>query len=160
MNNGGAPLSTLERELLETGIYASVTSGTSMQPLFRTHRDVVVLERPKGEIHRYDVVLYKAADTGKYILHRVLRVRDNLYVVRGDNTYIKEYVPRGEILGVLVSFTRKGKKRTVKSFGYILYSRLWCFIYPLRLSFVFLRRRVLSALSFIKRKLWGKGRNG
>ena len=160
MNNEGEALSTLERELSENGIYASVTSGTSMQPLFRTHRDVVVIARPCGEIKRYDVVLYKAADTGKYILHRVLRVREHFYVVRGDNTYIQECVPKSEILGVLISFTRKGKSRTVKSAGYILYSRIWCFIYPFRLAYAFLRRRIFSVLSFVKRKLFGGKRNG
>ena len=102
-----------------------------MEPLFRTGRDMVVIKRAEGEMKKYDVVLYRGAG-GEYILHRIIKVRDDLYIIRGDNTYSKEYVPKDAVIGVLTSFNRKGKSGSPASFSFKLYSRLWNFIYPLR----------------------------
>lgn len=44
------------------GTYASLTSGPSMKPLFKTHRDVVMLSVPNREPQKYDVVLYPAPE--------------------------------------------------------------------------------------------------
>jgi len=130
---------TVERELENNGVYASVTRGNSMEPLFKTHRDVVIVKRIDCELKPYDVALYRGND-GNYILHRVLKVKDDYYVIRGDNTFAKEYVPKCEVVGVLISFNRKGKEHSVSEFGYKLYSRLWRFIYPIRCIKRFLRR--------------------
>ncbi len=123
--------SVVESELREHGIYASTTRGVSMEPLFRTGRDVVILQVPKGELSRYDVALYKSR-AGAYTLHRVVGVRENEYLIRGDNTYVLEHISKDRILAVLTEFNRKGKKHSVNDRGYRLYSRVWCFIYPLR----------------------------
>ena len=83
----------VESELKKNGVYASVTSGVSMRPLFKTHRDMVILKKPNGVLKKYDVVLYKAG--AKYLLHRIIKVdtERNVYVIRGDNTFKLEYVP-------------------------------------------------------------------
>ena len=48
---------------------------------------------------------------GKYILHRVVEVRETDHVCLGDNSVGKEYgVTDGDILGVLTGFVRKGKE--------------------------------------------------
>ncbi len=120
----------IERELLSGG-YISTTKGTSMYPFLKTSRDVVKLITPCAPLKKYDVVLYKAAE-GKYILHRIIGVRDDEYVIRGDNTYHKEYVKKERILAVLIEFKRKGRAHKVTDRGYLLYSRLWNFIYPIR----------------------------
>lgn len=120
----------VEDALLAYGFYASSTRGTSMEPLFRTGRDVVVLERPKGELKKYDVALYRVGN--KYIMHRVIRVRADEYLIRGDNTFRIEHVPKDKILGVLVEFNRRGREHSVGERGYRLYSRIWTFIYPVR----------------------------
>jgi len=70
-----------------------------------------------------------------YILHRVIAVRDDCYVIRGDNTYVREYVPKDKVIGVLSEYTRAGKHHTCQDFSFRLYSRLWCAIYPLRLIY-------------------------
>ena len=123
--------STVEAELRDHGIYASVTKGASMHPLFKTNRDIVILKKPDGELKKYDVVLYRT-DGEKYILHRIVRVLPDKYVIRGDNTFFRELVARDRIIGVLTEFNRNGKKRKVTDRGYRFYSRLWCFIYPIR----------------------------
>ena len=47
--------SSVEDIILNEGVLAAVTSGPSMRPLFKTHRDMIILERPKGKLHKYDV---------------------------------------------------------------------------------------------------------
>ena len=133
------PLKVIESQLMTHGVYATNTSGVSMRPLFRTHRDVVILEKPKGELKKYDVVLYRVSDV-KYVLHRIIEVKEDEYIIRGDNTFIKEHVPKDMILGVMTAFNRKDKKYTVSDRGYKIYSRFWNFIYPVRRLFYGIRR--------------------
>ena len=133
-------IDNVESELADNGVYASVTSGTSMQPLFKTNRDMIVIVPPKGELKKYDVVLYKVA-TGKYVLHRIVKVLPDKYLIRGDNTYKLEHIEKGRILAVLTEFIRKGKKCKVTERSYRLYSRIWNFIYPVR--FLYVKSRAL-----------------
>ena len=133
------------------GTHASLTSGVSMQPLFKTHRDVVILSVPNRELKKYDVVLYPAPE-GKFYLHRIVAVKENEFLIRGDNTYITEHVPKSAIVAVMTAFNRKGKHTDISAFGYRLYSRIWVFIYPVRRFFV----RAKGALRRIGKKLFGK----
>lgn len=69
-------------------VYTNV--GDSMRPLIRQDRDILIIEKPHGRLKKYDVPLYKR-DSGQYVLHRVLKVRPDDYVICGDNRYNKEY---------------------------------------------------------------------
>lgn len=121
----------IEKELEEYGAYASTTSGVSMRPLFKTGRDMVIIEKPKGELSRFDVALYKSR-SGAYTLHRVIRVKEDEYLIRGDNTYRTEHIAKDRIIGVLTAFNRKGKRHSTDELGFRVYSRIWNFIYPIR----------------------------
>lgn len=125
-------LTALESALESEGVFAYVTSGVSMEPLFRTHRDVVVIARADAPLRPNDIALYRSKTQGKYILHRIIRVRSDCYVIRGDNTYAPEYVPKDMVIGVLTEFNRRGKRYTTSHLGYRIYSRFWRLIYPLR----------------------------
>ena len=144
--------SVVESELREHGTYASTTRGVSMEPLFRTGRDVIILEVPKGELSRFDVALYKSR-AGAYTLHRVVAVKEDEYLIRGDNTYVLEHISKDRILAVLTEFNRRGKKYTVKDRRYRIYVRVWCFIYPVRYV-LHLPRRLAGKVyrKFLKRK--------
>ena len=134
MINGGFSDSTVERELNSSGVYASVTKGTSMHPMLKTNRDVVILKRCDYEPSKYDVVLYKTL-SGKYLLHRIVKVTPAEFIIRGDNTFILEHVAKDRILAVLTEYNRKGRKHSVTDLGYRVYSRIWNFIYPIRFIF-------------------------
>lgn len=153
-----ASYTTLTDELRENGVYASNTRGTSMRPLLRHHRDVVILSVPRGEIRKYDVVLYPGK-SGKYILHRVIGFKGDTLVIRGDNTYVRELVDKAEIMAVLMSFNRGGKRHTCEEFGYRVYSRVWCAIYPLRLFIYKLRLALVHVYRaiFKRRKALRRG---
>lgn len=147
---------SIEEELEKHGVYASTTKGVSMEPLFRTHRDMVIIEKPQGELRRYDVALYRSG--GRYVLHRVIRVRDGYYLIRGDNTYRDERIPKDAILGVLTGFNRKGKRGTVKDRSFRCYSVIWTNIYPLRFIWCKCKSLAFRGLGKIKRVLFGKNK--
>lgn len=138
-------------ELEKHGAYASTTSGVSMRPLFKTHRDVVILEKPTAPPRKFDVVLYPS-QSGKFVLHRIIGERDSEYIIRGDNTYHREYVKKDDIVAVLTAFNRGGRHHTVDERGYKIYVRVWNFIYPLRYVLFKLR----SLLSKIKHRILGR----
>ena len=129
----------IESELSKHGVYASVTRGPSMKPLFKTARDMVIVKKPDRPLKKYDVVLYTGAKN-RYTMHRIIAVRENEYLIRGDNTYRIEHIPKENIIGVLTEFNRKGKHHTVSDRGYIIYSRVWNFLYPVRFCLYKIRR--------------------
>ena len=125
-------MSGIEAQLEKYGNAAAITEGDSMRPLFKTKRDMIVLKSPEAPPKKYDVVLYKAA--GNYTMHRIIGIMNggDVYVIRGDNTFVKEYVPSERVIAVLTAFTRKGKEGSVDAFLYKVYSRVWHYIYPVR----------------------------
>lgn len=145
---------TVIDELERHGCYASVTEGVSMRPLFRTHRDVVILKKPERALRKYDVVLYTTAKEGKYLLHRIVKVKSDEYLIRGDNTYVLEHVRPERIIAVLTEYNRKGKRKSVDSFLFKFYSHFWNFIYPIR----FMCHKLRRLLARIYRKLVKKNK--
>ena len=75
--------STFEEELERNGILIYTNRGDSMMPLLRENRDLIHIRRVNGRCRKYDVPLYKR-DSGQYVLHRILKVRKNDYVICGD----------------------------------------------------------------------------
>ena len=138
----------IEEQLRTEGFYVSTTVGWSMFPMLRNRRDRVIL-RPVGEkrLKKYDLPLYRRPD-GKYVLHRIIGVREGYYVIRGDNTYQKEKVPDAWILGYVAEFYRGEKHIPATKKSYRAYARIWNFLYPARFLFVGCRR--LAARVFRK----------
>lgn len=117
--------STIERELEEKGSCSYFCVGTSMLPFLRQRKDLIHLKKPEGRAKKYDVVLYRAGE-GKYILHRVLLVREKDYVICGDHCLKKEYgVTDKDIVGILSGYTRNGRIYSMNSPCYRLYVALW-----------------------------------
>lgn len=125
---GGAFEQTLQTE----GVLFYRIEGVSMQPMLRQKRDAVVIRLPQGRLGKLDVALYRR-DSGKYVMHRIVRVLPDGYVIRGDNCYFDETdITDREIIGVLTAFVRKGREHQATDRGYRLYARLWVACYPLR----------------------------
>ena len=115
-----------------------------MRPMLKQNRDLVTIRPVSGRLKKYDVPLYRKKGGG-YLLHRIIAVTENGYVIRGDNTYVKELnVTDNDIVGVLTAFKRKGKDYTVESKGYRLYARVWNFLYPLRKARNFIKRSIAA----------------
>ncbi len=114
----------------------SGVSGRSMLPLLLGGRDSVICEKVTDKPKKYDVVLYKR--NGKYILHRIVKVKNTGYIIRGDNCFFDE-TDICEFLGVMKGFYRTGNFHSVCEMRYKIYSRLRVFFYPLRKIFHSLR---------------------
>ena len=133
----------IENQLAEQGYYVSTTVGWSMWPMLRNRRDrVIVLPVGKERLKKYDLPLYRRPD-GKYVLHRIIGVRDGEYIIRGDNTYIKEHVPDEWVIGYVSEFYRANRR---------LYARLWRWIFPVR----YLAFKGLRLLAKVRRRLFEK----
>ena len=140
-------MTTFEEILSREGRLIYKTKGVSMQPMLYQNRDLVIIETFEGRLKPYDVALYKRGR--QYVLHRVLSLGEGVYYIRGDNTYMMETVPDGNVLGVLTGFVRKGKQHSVTEPGYRFYSRFWHKIYPLRVFRLRIRSKLRKLLAKI-----------
>ena len=138
---------TFEELLARDGRLVYKTRGVSMEPMLRQNRDLVVVQVPSARLRKYDVALYRRG--GMYILHRVVKVCDGYYLIRGDNTYSLERVPDSAVIGVLTAFERKGKHYEATDPGYRCYARIRTALYPLRKF----RLRAVRVLKRIARRL-------
>ena len=133
---------TIENTINESGYILQTVVGRSMYPMLRDKKDNVLIEKPTFPLKKYAVPLYKSQD-GRYILHRIIKIKNGEYIIRGDNTYEKEYGVKDEnIVGVLTAFYRGKKYVKVTNFGYKLYVRLNIFFYPLR--YIYFRCKCLA----------------
>lgn len=136
---------SFEEELAKSGKLVYTTVGVSMNPMIKQDRDISIISRPEGRLKKYDVALYKRPN-GQYVLHRVVKVRENDYVILGDNCASKEYgITDSQILGVLTSLRRNGKELDLNSFGYKFYVRARYAHYPVRV--------IISKLKRLARKI-------
>ena len=123
---------SFEEYLAEYGTLTYKNKGISMMPLLREDKELFTVEKKGSErCRRYDVVLYKDRQD-RYILHRVIRVLPDGYVIRGDNTYKNEFRTDDEIIGVMTGLIRDGREIRVTDTAYRVYSVLRTAGYPLR----------------------------
>ena len=144
-------------ELLEKDGYLIYTNvGTSMLPLLRQRRDIIEIRRKNSDTRckRYEAVLYKRGD--RYILHRVLKVRPNDYVICGDHNIWREYgITDDQILGVMTRVIRDGKSITPDNFWYKVYVHLWCDFYHVRAAILFGKLAARGVAKRLRRLIGG-----
>lgn len=140
------------QEQLESGGKATFTpKGKSMFPMLRDGKDTVTIGKAIGPLRKYDIPLYQRSN-GKFVLHRVVKVQHGTYVMRGDGQFFDEYgVEDSQIIGVVESFSRKGKKYSCRGIGYGFYKRIWVATVGIR-KFYKKGRRFLGR---VKRKILG-----
>jgi signal peptidase I len=102
--------------LLESSLEAGVevrfeADGRSMLPLIRPG-DLMRVRRPTAEDPRVgDVVAIRGTPGGDLLVHRVVRLSGNKFVLRGDNTTIANgEFARGDALGIVTAVERNGRK--------------------------------------------------
>ena len=90
--------------------------------------------RAPGEqpLKKYEIPLFVRTD-GKYVLHRIVGLGTEGYIVRGDNQLGREYpVWYSQVIGVVAGIWRDEKYLSCDHFRYRLYCRLWAGGYPFR----------------------------
>ena len=125
---------TFEDLLGKKGYIVYTNVGYSMTPLLRPRKDIIEIHsKEEGRCRKYDVVLYKRGEM--YILHRILKVNDNGYVIAGDhNTFLEYDITDEQILGAMTRIVRNGREIHMTDPGYRLYVHLWCDFYPVRMA--------------------------
>ena len=119
-------------ELNRSGRLVYTNKGVSMMPLLRQDRDLMIIEKKQeGQLKLYDAVLF-IRDNGQYVMHRILKVRDNDYWIVGDHCVSGEYIREDQIIGVLTGVVRDGKTINNTDPLYRFYVWLWCRFYPQR----------------------------
>lgn len=146
-------LPVIEEMLSVDGMVTFIPEGTSMLPIIVGGRDSVTLKKPEGRLQKYDACLYRR-ENGGFVLHRVIKVRPDSYVMSGDNQYVKEKgITDEQIIGILVSVNKNGKEICCNGFFF----RLYVFLISNSLS-KFIKKnwaRVRNRLSKIKNKFIG-----
>ena len=144
-------INDVEKILNTQDTAAFLTSGASMKPLLRTHKDIVVITKVTHPLQIGQVPLYKNAGVQKLILHRIIEIKsDGTYVTRGDNTYHKEYIPQSDVVGVMTAIYRGGKYIDCDtSKWYKFYVKANRFFYPVRRLW---KTKIHATLGKIKRK--------
>jgi len=139
---------TYEEYLAKYGEFTYTNVGVSMLPMIKEGRDLFTLvKKTDSRCKKYDVVLYKTT-SNKYIMHRIIKVRRDDYIILGDNCVNKEYgITDRDIIGVMTKFVRRGKEYSVTDKGYLFYAKFWYAIYPIRKTLKKLKnlcRRILK----------------
>lgn len=132
--------SSYEEQLRLHGQLVYTNVGDSMMPLLRQNRDLMVIDRKgEGRCKKYDAILYRRP-SGQYVMHRILKVCEDSYVLCGDNRWQRERGVKDEwILGVLTAVVRDGKEISVTDWRYRLYVHLWCDFFYIRGGICWLR---------------------
>ena len=127
-------------------VYTNV--GDSMYPFIKK-RDLLVIEKINSPLKKYDVPLYKR-DTGQYVLHRIVKIKNGEYYICGDNrAYLERGIEDRHIIGLLTEIVRDGKTISVYSSRY----RFYKLFLPFRRFIISIRFLFRRAIDKIKRKL-------
>jgi signal peptidase I len=83
------------------GTSYAIIVGSSMEP--KLHRGDLAVVRAQSSYQPGDVVLYDSRDLGTKVLHRIVRVDNGRYVLKGDNNSFldAEHPAHDQILGTL-----------------------------------------------------------
>lgn len=144
---------TFEDILEKEDVFVYTNVGFSMMPLLREKKDIIEIRRKKDErCKKYDVVLYKRGS--KYILHRILKVLPDGYIIAGDHCiFIETDIKDENILGIMTRVQRNGKDITPDNFWYKLYVHLWCDVYPVRMLILKIKFRIRWFAGGVKRRI-------
>lgn len=144
---------TFEDVLEKDGVLVYTNKGYSMMPLLRQRRDIIEIRKKEpGRCKKYDVVLYRRGD--KYILHRILKVLPEKYIIAGDhNIFLEKDVTDNMIIGVMTRVVRDGKTITPDNLWYKVYVHLWCDVYPVRMGLLKAKWFIYRCLRFVKRRI-------
>lgn len=116
--------------------------GFSMRPFLEDERDKALLVKPETP-KLYDPVLAEVTP-GTYVLHRIVSIDGNHVTLRGDGNLNVEHCELQNIVGGVVGFYRKGRKKMDRTDGrkWKTYSWLWVRLYPIRRYLLGIYRRI------------------
>ncbi|MBQ3252504.1 MAG: S24/S26 family peptidase [Oscillospiraceae bacterium] len=117
-----------------------IVTGVSMHPTLRNCRDRVELIPPPQRYCRGDLILYQRLN-GRYILHRIVKVNaDGSFICSGDNQWQPERVEAHQVIALVDTYIRNGKRIRANAPACKAYVWLWVRLFPVRKPILKLRR--------------------
>ena len=109
-------------ETLESGKSFKISpNGGSMLPLIRQGIDSVYIKKPTEPLKKYDIIFFKRTD-GAFVLHRIIKVKKDSYVLCGDNQWLAEHgIKRCSVIGVVCEIERDGVRFSCDDPKYMKY---------------------------------------
>lgn len=146
-------LEPIIREQLEHGGKVRLKpNGVSMLPLIEPGQDEVMLKKPHGRLKKYDIIFYKRK-SGQFVLHRIIKVRKDDYVVCGDGQFIPEYnVTDDMIIAKVSGIIREHKYSSIKSSWQRKYARRHVFEQKTKYFVYRCKRKLKSILKRSKKE--------
>ncbi len=144
--------------LMENNVISFVPGGNSMWPTLKNKGQSVVVEAKKERLKKFDVALYVRGQN-TFILHRVLDVLEDGYLMCGDSQFVLEKVTEDQIFGKMIGFYRGKKFIDCKDEKYKKKVEKWYknkTLRKIRIKFFFFRQKVKNKL---KRIFGGKNKN-
>ena len=134
------------RGLVEEGREVSmVIAGSSMSPFLIHKRDVICFRSPDRSFRTGDMVFY-LRDNGRYVMHRICRVRPEGYYLVGDaQTAVEGPIRPDQIFARITKVRRKERWLAEGCFWWEFFARIWIRVIPLRPA-------ILGLYSFLRRK--------
>lgn len=128
--------SNIGEYLKKNGQVLAAPMGSSMRPLLKGDECQVLLEYPYEWPKRFDVVLYRT-ENERLVLHRVIGIRKQEFLICGDNTYhFERGIKRENILGIMKGFYYKEHYISCENIAYRFFVYVWWLLYPLRKAVV------------------------
>ena len=139
--------------LKENGKLTYSNVGVSMMPLLRQGKDLFTIEKNNGQRYKKgDVVLFKRGKD-KYVLHRIIKVLPDEYVILGDNCVTPERgIKDSDIHGKMISFVRNGKEHSITEKRYRFYTAFVLFTNPVRVRYRKLKAKVRQGIKKLLRR--------
>lgn len=138
------------RQMLNEGHTVTINvKGYSMRPFLENGRDKVKLVQPQA-VQTGDAVLAEIS-AGTYVLHRVVRIKEDEVVLMGDgNLRGTEHCRKENIVGVVTHYFRKGKSIEAKSPWLRRSVTLWRHLLPVRRYLLYIYRIKLKLSNGLK----------
>lgn len=110
----------IEEVISSGGEFQFAPYGTSMLPLIRPGQDSVIFVAPNN-LKKTDIVLYRRLD-GSFILHRIMLIQKDNYIMCGDNQrQLERDIKKEQILALVKDVYRNGDPVDTKSKEYQRY---------------------------------------
>ncbi len=136
----------ISEQLNKGGSAVFTIHGTSMLPFLKDRSHSVKLEKPEASPKKYDIIFYRR-DDGDFILHRIVGVKKEGFVCRGDNQVDNEFPVRFDsVIGVVTQYKRNRGWKHMSCFTQSCFAYFW-------VNTMFLRKIKRKLFSLCKRRL-------
>lgn len=134
------------REMTEAGKEVTVkVFGSSMVPFLGDARDEVLIKKPDRPLKVGDIVFFQR-DGGRFILHRIWKIKPEGYYIVGDSQVeIEGPVRRDQIFAIVIQTKRKGKWIGPGNFWWEFFEHIW-------VHMISGRRMLIKGYTFLSRK--------